>query len=166
MDPSDSVKNISTQDIIYLQQLLCRELCYRQIEEKGLDVTELNRFTGKETDLLSLYSAVSLEVCYRRMEEEGLHVSKFNRFNKEALQLLVDHQPRNLNKEFDESLNFTILDFMSAKINNEFKHKTTNKFDSVDFSLDDFIRSKELKKAQKSFNTPKKSRRSKRKFSI
>jgi len=166
MDSSDSVKNISIQDIISLQQLLCRELCYRHIEEKGIDVTDLNRLTGKETDLLSLYSAVSLEVCYRRMEEEGRHVSKFNRFNKEALQLLVDHQPRNLNKEFDESLNFTIFDFMSAKINNEFKHETTNKFDSLDFSLDDFIRSKELKKAQKAFKTPKKSRQSKRKFSI
>ena len=53
MDSSDSVKNISIQDIISLQQLLSRELCYRQIEEKGLDVTELNRWSGKETDLLS-----------------------------------------------------------------------------------------------------------------
>ena len=168
MDSSDSVKNISIQDIISLQQLLSRELCYRQIEEKGLDVTELNRFTGKETDLLSLHSAVSREVCYRRMEEEGLHVTKFNRFNKAALELLVDrknYKPRNLNKEFDESLNFTILDFMSDKINNEFKPETTSKFDSLDFSLNDFIRSEELKKAQKDFNTPKKSRQSKRKFS-
>jgi hypothetical protein len=132
MDSSDSVKNISIQDIISLQQLLSRELCYRQIEE------------------------------------EGLHVTKFDRFSKASLELLVDQQPRNLNKEFDECLNFTILDFMSAKINhseNEFKHETTNKFDSIDFSLDDFIRDKELKKAQKDFNTPKKSRQSKRKFS-